>query len=394
MRLKHPKLDLLQAILLAGFAVISLPASSQADANVDEARLKAADAEPQNWFTLGRDGNQTYFSPLSKIDAGNVDRLGFAWSYDWRLPVARKRRRSSSTASCTPRELGAPSTPSMLRPARNYGTSIRRPILARPEIPAATSSIAASPYGRARSSSPRSTATCMRSTPRPESRFGRSTRSWTTHGSYSSTGAVYMAGDVAVIGNSGADMDRGGVRGYVSAYDVDTGALKWRFYTVPGAPGQPYENPELAIADKTWDPRRTPIYKGGGTVWDGFRLRSGLNLLYFGTANAAPYDLRLARARRKATFCSPRRFSPSTPIAAAWRGISRPPRRPLGLRLRAKLNLADLKIDGTDRRVIMQANKNGFFYVLDRETGKLLSAKDYSYVNWASGIDKNTGRPI
>ena len=78
MRLKH--LDLMHAILLAGFAVLSLPASSQAAANIDEARLKAADAEPQNWFTLGRDGNQTYFSPLSTIDAATVDRLGFAWS--------------------------------------------------------------------------------------------------------------------------------------------------------------------------------------------------------------------------------------------------------------------------------------------------------------------------
>src|SRR4029079_254238 len=80
MRLKH--LDLMHAILLAGFAVLSVPASSQAAANLDEARLKAADTEPQNWFTLGRDGNQTNFSPLSTIDAATVDRLGFAWSYD------------------------------------------------------------------------------------------------------------------------------------------------------------------------------------------------------------------------------------------------------------------------------------------------------------------------
>jgi len=82
MRPKHPKIDLLRAGLLAGFAVFFLPASSQGAANVDQARLKSADAEPQNWFTLGRDGNQTYFSPLSTIDASNVDRLGFAWSYD------------------------------------------------------------------------------------------------------------------------------------------------------------------------------------------------------------------------------------------------------------------------------------------------------------------------
>src|ERR1700741_4621402 len=85
MRLKHPKL--LHAILFTSFAVIFQPASAQADANVDQARLKAADAEPQNWFTLGRDGNQTYYSPLSTIAASNVGRLGFAWTYD--LATAR-----------------------------------------------------------------------------------------------------------------------------------------------------------------------------------------------------------------------------------------------------------------------------------------------------------------
>jgi quinohemoprotein ethanol dehydrogenase len=76
------------------------------------------------------------------------------------------------------------------------------------------------------------------------------------------------------------------------AYDLDSGAFKWRFYTVPPAVGQPYENPELAQADKTWDPHRKPEFNGGGTAWDGFAYDPALNLLYFGTANAAPYDLR------------------------------------------------------------------------------------------------------
>src|SRR6476660_8609481 len=82
MTMKHPKSALWRAALLACIAATVLPASSYAAGDVDEARLKAADSEPQNWFTLGRDGNQTYFSPLSTIDAANVDRLGFAWSYD------------------------------------------------------------------------------------------------------------------------------------------------------------------------------------------------------------------------------------------------------------------------------------------------------------------------
>src|SRR5215471_199497 len=87
MRLTHSRTSLRHAVLLAIFAVAVVPASSRADGNLDAARLKAADAEPQNWFTLGRDGNQSYFSPLAKIDADNVARLGFAWTYD--LPTAR-----------------------------------------------------------------------------------------------------------------------------------------------------------------------------------------------------------------------------------------------------------------------------------------------------------------
>src|ERR1039458_10775987 len=85
---------------------------------------------------------------------------------------------------------------------------------------------------------------------------------------YASTGAPQIAGDVVVIGNAGADMGHGGVRGYVTAYDLETGAFKWRFYTVPPAPGQPFENPELEAAAKTWGSHRDPKYQGGGTVWD------------------------------------------------------------------------------------------------------------------------------
>jgi quinohemoprotein ethanol dehydrogenase len=87
---------------------------------------------------------------------------------------------------------------------------------------------------------------------------------------YSSTGAPQIAGGVVVIGNSGGDMGHGGVRGYVSAYELESGRLKWRFYTVPPPPGRPFENPELAAAAKTWDATRDPQFRGGGTVWDGF----------------------------------------------------------------------------------------------------------------------------
>jgi len=139
-----------------------------------------------------------------------------------------------------------------------------------------------------------------------------------------------MAGDLAVIGNSGADMDHGGVRGYVSAYDIETGKLQWRFFTVPGAPGQPYENPALAIADKTWDPHRSADYKGGGTVWNAFAYDPDLNP----SISARPMRHHMicgSWVRRKATPCSRQRFLRCTPIAATLPGISRPLRATTGI---------------------------------------------------------------
>ena len=394
MRLKHPKLDLLHAILLAGFAVISLPASSRADANVDEARLKAADTEPQNWFTLGRDGNQTYFSPLSTINAGNVDRLGFAWSYD--MATARGQEATPivvdgvmytsgtwgyvyAVDAATGKQLWFFDPHANPRAARNPCCDLvnRGVAVWKGKV------FVASVDGHLHAI---------------DAKTGKQIWDVDTiidHAlSYSSTGAVYMAGDLAVIGNSGADMDHGGVRGYVSAYDIETGNLKWRFFTVPGAPGQPYENPALAIADKTWDPHRSAEYKGGATVWDGFAYDPDLKLVYFGTANAAPYDQRqLGPAQGDALFAASILAVQADSGNLAWY-FQTTPGDHWDYDAVAKLMLADLKIDGTDYRVIMQANKNGFFYILDRQTGKLLSAKDYAYVNWASGIDKETGRPI
>jgi quinohemoprotein ethanol dehydrogenase len=211
---------------------------------------------------------------------------------------------------------------------------------------------------------------------------------------YSSTGAPQVAGNVVVIGNSGADMGHTAVRGYVAAYDLETGKFKWRFYTVPPAVGQPYENPELAQADKTWDPHRKPEFNGGGTAWDGFGYDAALNLVYFGTANAAPYDLRqLGPAKLDSLFTASILALDASTGRMAWY-YQTTPRDSWDYDSVQKLILADLTVDGTSRPVIMQASKNGFFYVLDRKTGQLLSAKNYTYVNWASHVDMKTGRPV
>ena len=211
---------------------------------------------------------------------------------------------------------------------------------------------------------------------------------------YASTGAPQIAGDVIVIGNAGADMGRGGVRGYVSAYDLQTGKFKWRFYTVPPAVGQKLEDPALAAAAKTWDSRRDPQFKLGGTVWDGFAYDAALNLVYFGTSNAAPYDLRqLGPAKLDGLYTASIVALHADTGKLAWY-YQNTPRDSWDFDSTQKMILTDMDVAGVKTPVLMQANKNGFFYVLDRKTGKLVSAKNYTFVNWASGVDPKTGRPI
>jgi quinohemoprotein ethanol dehydrogenase len=147
----------------------------------------------------------------------------------------------------------------------------------------------------------------------------------------------------------------------------------------------------MAFAAKTWNRHRAPEYKGGGTVWDGFAYDPDLKLVYFGTANAAPYDL---RPEHRWTPCSPLPLWRCMPIPVTSPGITRRRRATTGtFDAVQKLILADLKIGGLTRPVIIQANKNGFFYVLDRRTGKLISAKNFTFVNWASSVDIRTERP-
>ena len=382
--------------LTALFSVLALtlvPPSAFSAGDVDPSRLKAADSEPQNWFTLGRDQNQSYYSTLSKIDASNVSRLGFAWAYD--LGTARGQEATPividgimytsgtwgyvyALDAATGNELWRFDPRADPQAARNpccdlvnRGVAVWKGMV-----------FVASVDGRLHALDAKTGKELWNADTIIDHKL-----------SYSSTGAVYIAGHVAVIGNSGADMDKGGVRGYVSAYDVETGKLVWRFYTVPGAPRQPPEDQAMALAAKTWNRRRPLEFKGGGTVWDGFAYDPDLMLVYFGTANAAPYDLRQLGGKPKDTL-----FTDSIVALHADTGrlawyYQTTPGDHWDFDACQKLVLADLKIGNVTRPIIMQANKNGFFYVLDRRTGKLISAKNFTFVNWASRIDKKTGRP-
>ncbi len=208
---------------------------------------------------------------------------------------------------------------------------------------------------------------------------------------YSITGAPQVAGKVVVIGNAGADF---WTRGYVTAYDLQTGKQKWRFFTVPGDPSKGFEHPEMEVASKTWDPHSQWELGGGGNAWDGMAYDPALNLLYVGTGNSGPYD----RTRRSPSggdnlyLASILAINPDTG-RLRWH-YQETPKENWDFTATAKMILADLTINGKPRKVLMHAPKNGFFYVLDRSTGELLSAKNYTFVNWASGVDMKTGRPV
>ena len=208
---------------------------------------------------------------------------------------------------------------------------------------------------------------------------------------YSITGAPRIIKDLVIIGNGGAEM---GVRGYVTAYEKQTGKQRWRFFTVPASPDGPFEHPELKDAVSTWSKNDVWTGGGGGTVWDSMAYDPQLNLLYVGTGNGSPW----ARHQRSPGggdnlyLASILALDPDTG-RLVWH-YQTVPGDSWDYTATQHMILADLSINGVIRRVLMQAPKNGFFYVLDRATGELISAESYVFTNWASHIDLETGRPV
>lgn len=359
---------------------------------MDRARLLEADAEPGEWLVNGRDWRGTYNSPLRQIDVATVPRLGFAWSHD--LDTER----------------GLEATPIVVDGimftsgnwGRVYALDARTGKLIWSFVPDVDGQ-----YGRY--------ACCdvvNRGVAVWKGRVyvgsldgwlyaldaGTGKVQWKADTfidrkrPYTITGAPQIAGDVVVIGQGGADF--ADARGYVSAYDLATGKLRWRFFTVPGDPRKPPEHPELAQAGRTWSPDSLWSSGGGGTPWDGMAYDPVLDLLYVGTGNAAPYAWhdRSPGGGDNLFLASILAIRPKTG-RLAWYYQTVPGER-WDYTATQKMVLADLTIAGRKRQVLMQAAKNGFFYILDRHTGALISANAYSPVNWASRIDLKTGRPV
>ncbi|MFN0177774.1 MAG: PQQ-dependent dehydrogenase, methanol/ethanol family [Gemmatimonadales bacterium] len=365
--------------------------------NIDLARWRNAEREPGQWLALGRTYKGDRFSPLTAITADNATQLGFAWGYD-----ARSRRgRVEHGQEATPIVVDG-----VLYVSGPWGTVFAVDAKTGAERwrydPAVDGS-----YGRRACCDVVNRGLAVwqgrvyvgtldgflvaldaatgAEVWKADTFVDRDTRFYTI------TGPPQVAKDVVVIGNSGGEF---GVRGYITAYDIATGQQRWRFYIVPGDPAKgPPEHPEMEMAAKTWGPKTDWASGLGGTVWGEMNYDPELNLLYVGTGNSTPYAgwHRDPSGGDNLFLVSILAINPDDG-RLKWH-YQQVPWEIWDYTATMNMILADLTIAGTPRKVLMQAPKNGFFYVLDRETGKVIDAKPYVYSNWASGLD-STGRPI
>ncbi|MGH8227021.1 MAG: PQQ-dependent dehydrogenase, methanol/ethanol family [Steroidobacteraceae bacterium] len=382
-------IGILGAVAVQALAAPGVQASPAARiAWVTAARLSHASGEPQNWLTTGHDDASTWFSPLKRINAGNVQRLRLAWHYD--LDTHRGQEATPVVVD------GVMYTTSAWSEVQALDAATGRLLWQfDPKVPGKTAIYACCDVvnrGVAVWKGRVYVATLDGRLIALDARTGKPVWSVLTvdpRRPYTITGAPLAVAGRIIIGNAGAEY---GVRGYVSAYDAATGKRLWRFYTVPGNPAQGPQPPYLARAAKTW-PGGWPRSGGGGAVWNSFSYDPELGLLYFGTSNVQPWGRMPSGALADSLYTASIVAVHAATGRYAW-SYQTTPGDMWDYDSTQTVTLATLEIDGRPRKVIMQADKNGYFYVLDRRTGQLLSANHYVPVDWSRGIDMKTGRPI
>jgi quinohemoprotein ethanol dehydrogenase len=346
------------------------------------------------WASHGATAGEQRFSPLDQINPRTVSRLGLAWFADLGMargeeatPIMVGRTLYISTAWSTVRAFDAQGG----RLKWAFDPGVARGTLVKACCDAVNRGVAVS-GGRVFVGTLDGRLIAI------DARTGH--RVWSVQTTdraqpYTITGAPRVAAGLVVIGNGGAEL---GVRGFVTAYDARTGRKVWRFYTVPGQPGHPdheVSDAPLARAASTWSGDAWWNMKaGGGTAWDGMAYDAKLGLIYIGTGNGSPWS-RLARSEGKGDnlFLSSILAVDARTGRLRWH-YQETPGDEWDYTATQNMILADLPIGGRRRQVIMQAPKNGFFYVLDRATGQLLSAEKFVPVNWAERIDPVSGRPV
>jgi quinohemoprotein ethanol dehydrogenase len=359
--------------------------------HVDDSVLKNAAKTGEEWLTYGQNAGETRYSPLAQIDAKNVSRLGLAWSYDigkgggnqeatplfwngalfsitnWSVVFALDARTGKERWRWDPEVNQAAVFPKICCGVVNRGLAIYQNLIIAPIIDGRLVALDAEtgkPVWESRVAYPQD--------------------------NYTITMAPRIAKGKVIVGVSGSEYP---VRGFFAAFDASTGRFAWKFYTVPGDPSKPFENAAMKRASETWSPEAWKM-GGGATVWDGMAYDPEADLVYVGTGNAGPWPEQLRKSKGKDNLyaCSVLAVRPETGELKWY--FQMVPGDSWDYDSVQQLMLADLTIKGQQRKVLMQANKDGFYYVLDRLTGQFISGQPWVQVSWAKGLDEVTGRPI
>jgi quinohemoprotein ethanol dehydrogenase len=353
--------------------------------------VMAGSVSGQDWPTYGLTSAETRYSPLQQINAANVNRLGLAWSYDvgpgggaqeatplvsngtlygitnWSVVFAVDAVTGKERWRWDPEVNQTAVRPRTCCGVVNRGLAMYRGMIFVPVIDGRLQALDAETgkvIWEARVAFPQD--------------------------DFTITMAPRVAHGKVLIGVSGGDHP---TRGFFDAYDAMTGQRAWRFYTVPGDPSKPFESSAMRKAAATWDADSWKL-GGGGAVWDGMAYDPDADLLYVGTGNAEPLpeEFRKNQGKDNLYVCSILAVQVATG-ELKWH-YQVVPGDSWDYDSVQQLVLADLTIQGRPRKTIMQASKNGFYYVLDRITGEFISAQPFAKVNWAKGIDPKTGRPL
>jgi quinohemoprotein ethanol dehydrogenase len=379
-------------VVAVGLAIHLCLYAAQQRRRVDDGALKRPAAE--EWITYGLNYAETRYSPLKLIDNGNAARLGLVWTADvgagggaqeatplisngviyaitnWSVVYALDARTGKELWRFDPkvdRKIDQGATDRLCCGVVNRGLALYQGKVFVPVLDGRLAAVDAE-----------------------GGQLVWQTQTTPPNEPYSITMAPRVVKGKVIIGNSGAEY---ATRGYVTAYDVNTGKLAWRFYTVPGDPSKPFEHPDLAAAAKTWTGEWWKM-GGGGTVWDAIAYDPDEDLLYIGVGNGGPWnrDVRSPGGGDNLYLSSIVALRPDSGKYVWHYQVT--PGDNWDYTAVQHILLADIRINGRTRKVLMQAPKNGFFYVLDRVTGEFISAEPFADVNWAKGIDPKTGRPI
>ncbi len=347
---------------------------------------------PDDWATTGGDAGKSHHSQLTDINTGNVATLGLAWAADLgtnrvleATPIVIGGVMYASGVAGRAYAFDAVTGKELWRFEPDVDMQVNRTVccdMANRGVAVARGKVFVAALDAILYALDAKTGKIIwKADTKEDSKRG-----------INSTGAPEVAGDVVVIGNGGAEYD---VRGYVSAYDLETGRLSWRFHTVPRDPKLgPQDDPDLETAVKTWDPNSRWDIGGGGTPWDAINYDSETGLIIVGTGNGGPYHTAKRSPRGGDQLYLGSLVALDAKTGRVKWHYQETPHDDWDFTSTQPIILTHMKIKGIDRPVVLHAPKNGFLYVLDRRDGKLLRANPIVRVNWTKGIDPKTGKPI